>query len=320
MATHVIMYGGKFTINSTYDLDMFLKNYVEHIRDPQKRYGFSYVEQTSKPKFNFFLDLDIKEVLNEEQIFQKAKGMINKLTDVREAVISSSGTNGEKTGIHIQTNLPCTLPEAEKYISVLDDTSVDSSVYKTGLRMIWSHKMNNKKEITGQPYVPLWSYQDRTYTRLTDDLLTFERQVDILKKFSIRIPGQEKVIVQPQREEGAADYSELEKELSEYISTNIGTLNGEFPYRGVKCSKLKKFGKSGFTFLTDSHYCGNVQRNHESEHVYFYIGMKKNNYYLSQRCHCKTDKDEAVVAENCSKYKGSHFIVPADIATNLKKL
>ena len=69
------------------------------------------------------------------------------------------------------------------------------------------------------------------------------------------------------------------------------------------------------TIITDSHYCMNLGREHNGEHIYFQI----KNRTLYQRCFCSCDTTEGRSEGRCKYYNKKIKIIPSKIIKLLKQ-
>jgi hypothetical protein len=119
------------------------------------------------------------------------------------------------------------------------------------------------------------------------------------------------------------DDVELSDEIIKKLSKQIQRAMQCPEYKNLGIRSVKKSANDMFTIITNSHYCQNLGRNHNSEHVYFQIRGKK----IVQKCFCKCDTSEGREKGKCKYYSSSpqHFpgrlisILKGDKSTDPKK-
>lgn len=273
MVSHFIMDGGilKVTDQNAFDF--------EYIRDLKRGKRRCIVENKTE-KFRFFIDFDYKgpTVLPDSQIIDfavtcaqvlSAKCYIAKTTPRRidDAI---------KTGVHFHfPSLVVTKQDAIKLrnkvcLKVPQYSScIDTSVYAgSGLRLVWSHKFQNGQYY--DPYVP-WKCigPDGIVKPLPPD-----PEVDLLRLFTIRTDEELGEDV-PQE-----TLDPLESFIQKYIPGQTHTR-----VTGIKDRLIK----------TNSRFCERIQREHQSNHVWFVITDKGT---IQQLC----------LDEECKGYRGREYI------------
>jgi hypothetical protein len=209
------------------------------------------------------------------------------------------------------------------YSSIKWDDVIDASVYgvldKTkgsGFRMPWSHK-SVKDRATGRqvvegPYLPFMMY---TGTEGVGPLTALGKivhidqdiSVELLRMATIRsnettpheIPDAPDV---SRKQEGGFTSSQTKNAVNDnglvaQVQTFI-RLNME----GQGTSRVKRMFKSKDAYLaeTDSMYCENIQRTHNSNHVWFIM----KNGQISQKCFCRCDTMKGRKSGFCKDFSG----------------
>lgn len=178
--SHVLMDGGCLSVPFE-RLDEFYDKYIEAVRAGEKLY---VVEQKTDPAYNFFVDIDYKDVraLTIEEIEDVSKIICDKARSLggKDAIVSvappkAASSNKVKTGIHINfpnfvVNQTSALAAREHVIVALCtakggmgvdwDKAIDQAVYGdvsgrkrsrgSGFRMPWSHKLAKHEACDGK--------------------------------------------------------------------------------------------------------------------------------------------------------------------------
>lgn len=280
--THVFMDGGKIDALN----DDFLNDYLKSINNNT---NLSIVELVPKcNKFKMFFDIDIKN----ENI---RKSYIDKFTDVlKEKCVICVSNSTSSYGIHIIcSDLLVTSEEAIKKANELNIPFIDTSVYKTGLRMIYSHK-REKQEYYYPKYI--W---DEILIELDE---TFAISKNVLKVCSI-FPTQ--------------SYNKYSKdicnkdicnkdinEINKYKTLDLSFIHER--YSSIIITKI--FKHHNYIILnTKNKYCMNIEKEHKNAYIYFVINNKKE---IIQKCFCN--------CETCISYKGFIKKIPYKLHYELR--
>lgn len=230
-----------------------------------------------------------------------------------------------KTGIHInwpgcvvdQTNalyirqhiikLMNGIYSAKKWDDIIDKSvygSIETGARGSGFRMPWSHKKtkhtycggkgcagcNNTGKITEHPYLPVFMYNDGYMIEL-DQSPTVERLLSVTvrteQKPNVCVPEINGPFVKVKREgnftkkQTKNEYDNIE--IIPYIETFIRK-----HMKGQENSRIQKVYMDGTSYLikTNSKYCENIGREHNSNHIFFVITK---NGCISHRCFCRCD-------------------------------
>jgi Prim-pol 4/Herpesviridae UL52/UL70 DNA primase len=289
--THVLMDGGILFVPPE-DTQEFYREYIQLVNLGTKLY---VVEQKTE-QFKFFVDLDYKAEtkLKEEDLLQFVTIIHSALETRSQCLIARAQPRavkeGIKSGVHVhwpelvvtrtqamnfRTKIITSLSEAVPFAW---DKVIDASVYGgSGLRMLWSHKIP-----TGDPYIPWRSLDGREFAKTPD--------AEILELFAVRT------------DEQPVDRETLENTgpLEEYIQKYLPGQEQSHVKRVQRCEHNTWFVQS------DSKFCERVLRNHQSNHIWFYISGSK----ISQRC----------FDEECSEFKGTEHILPPSIVEQLNNV
>ena len=283
--THYLMDGGILDVPQK-DTDAFMLEYLASLRRGDKVY---VVEQKTEV-FRFFVDLDWRDAdpLSDErllEILQVMCGVVPGRCIVARAPIRLEDDGRTKSGIHIHwPETKVRRSEALAFrtrilLELGDDPAwnerIDLSVYGgSGLRMIGSYKMP-----TGEPYVP-WTPGEEPQPITIDDI----------KSFSIRT---EETDVTTNITE-VSNFGPIEAYIRKYIP-------------GQTFARIKRIGRKSPQCLwvqTDSKWCANIQGEHKSNHIWFYVYGDT----ICQRCH---DED------TCKGFVGQEYILSPSIVEEL---
>ena len=271
--THLLLNGGKLCVKAS-QMDSFLQAYVKSLQNNDELY---IVERVSK-EIRLFLDIDTKSSNLDCDLLVRR---IHKLLPVEKLEYKCNKTNGyhiifsdcivtpnaaHTTVVALQEKL------AQLYCYDMNElrSTIDLSVYKTGLRMIGSYKKNDLR-----CYLP---HQKNRVSLDIDDIC------QSLIRHSHDLP----------------EVSKQAQSLStktEPIMKEIMRLNSNF--RNFRITKISKLGDT-FCIYTDSHFCMNKGDFHSKEIVYFIVTKDKK---ISQKCFCSN----SIKRQHglCSNYKSS---------------
>lgn len=282
--THLLMTGGKLKVRST-DIDVFRKEYMNTVRSNQ---CISVVEKVQKNRpFKMFFDFDFKEPLDNQkefivQFIHLCEEYLKK--SIRAVVCLGVGTHG----IHII--LKDTIVTQDQGIQMCNalktkKNNLDISVYKTGLRMIWSHKKNVK-----QFYKPSFIWYESQLSDLTEEESMDERFLD-----SCSIHTHLDANTQVEQNEEEITCYEIEPKDLNLINENLSLIHPA--YTNAKITHVKRI-KNDYYIQSYSRYCMNRRGNHRSNHVYFVMSKKK----LYQKCYCTCDTTQNRTFGKCKNF------------------
>ena len=263
-STHLSLIGGKYNI-PYYDFDMFYDLYVKELN---KNKPMFLVERVRYPCY-LFIDLDNIDEL-----------IINDVYDTVNIQLSTRNAELSKTGVHIiyKNIIVNNYEEAVVEASKLFAEGLDTSVYKSGLRMLGSSKNRNVSRV----YKPF---------NKQEDLLNVEDMYNnslLIHNKSLKLPCQK---------------AKITKQLAYSSDTNTSGLDFSriHPrYKNVNITNVFK-RRSDIILQTMERFCTNVQREHKSNHIYFVVTKDKKMY---QRCYCTCDNTQ------CKNFNGELKPVP----------
>jgi hypothetical protein len=214
--------------------------------------------------------------------------------------------------------------------------SVDDSVYgvlgKTkgsGFRMPWSHKCVKNRATGDQviegPYLPFMLYrgtkgQGPFVLTGTIEFTTQDISLHMLKLSTVRSESQSATEIPPipggiRKTEGGFTSTQTKNEVVDsshlaYVQSFI-----RLHVEGQADSQVKRLFKSKDIYLveTDSMYCENLGRKHNSNHVWFIIqgGL------IRQRCFCRCDTMEGRRRGFCKDFAGQEHRLPHSLIMEL---
>ena len=203
---------------------------------------------------------------------------------------------------------------------------IDNSVYGdpergsrgSGFRLPWSYKKAKCSECGGKGcascedgkvtqgvYLPIFTYDEEKKLSLLDDATP---TVALLEMATVRTPVKDVVKVEPPSKfikEGAFTTIQTKDEvcdveLQSYLETFIQKY-----MEGQGSSRVTKIFKHKHTYLvsTTSRYCENLQREHGSNHVWFYISGN----IISQKCFCRCETVRERKDGFCRDFTGKRY-------------
>jgi len=283
--THVLMDGGILSVPPEETLQ-FYEACVSLVNSGTKLY---VVEQKTE-LFKFFVDFDYKapEKLDDAELLQFCsiiQGAVPGRCVIARARVRPVGDGLLKSGVHIHwPDLIVSRTDAlnlrSKIITSLGDGPwdqvIDASVYGgSGLRMLWSHK-----KPAGDPYVPWRALDGQEFSKAPN--------VETLALFAVRTDETTRPTELLQNTAG------LERFVQRY-------LEGQ---GRAHIKKVQRNEHDGWFAQTDSKWCANIKREHNSNHVWFSIHSGR----ISQKC----------LDEECREFQGPKLILPPSIVEQLE--
>lgn len=204
--------------------------------------------------------------------------------------------------------------------------NIEKQTKGSGFRMPWSHKKGKHEECQGRgcalcnqtgkctqtPYLPVFRYNDGPLNLLQE--ISQEPSLDMLKLTTVRtdcdIPTRIKpLLVKNQKllkEGGFTKHqtknevcnSELEAYLETFIRQNM---EGQSTARITKLFKHK----NSYLVSTQSRYCENLGREHNSNHIWFYV----NGNNIMQKCFCDCETNRGRRSGFCKDFSGRKHIL-----------
>jgi len=279
--THLLMDGGRLYVPNVH-LVQFYKEYIKCINSGEK---IPLIEKLGKNcLMRFFLDVDKTDTVSD--ILDASNAILDKVPHVYH----SSDGNGYHIVYNVQyTHQQCidTCSKIQAALASSRRVHIDSSVYSTGLRMIYADKYV-KGEYLDRWYIPL---HHSKHDRLSSDML---RHSIVRIKSIDNLPNQTAVLCN-------SDLQGIEKFLSK--------LHKE--YDNIKLRGTKMINNV-LCIATDSKFCMNVNRDHSSNHIYFVVNQKLE---LRQKCHSKNLTSSGRIFCFCCEYKSTHVQLPKRFQT-----
>ena len=321
--THVGMDGGKLNITPKH-IEAFNNVYCEAIRNNERQ---CLVEIRTRPEFRFYVDVDfLDDSEMSPEVFDFICNSCQSLLSPKDSIIACISEpkpkDGKvKTGIHIhweriihEDNLNGIITRLlsilrGKYPQYSWGDYIDTSVYRGGgLRMKWSHKFQNGKYF--DPYIPALEISPHGIRDIPPGISS-----DILSRVTIRSDKFQPQQSTKQLLEGGFSKTDVQNQndiprgLEEFIQQN---------FEGQESSHLMcAYTNSQRALLkTNSKYCENLGRCHNSNHVYFYVNFRTNTIF--QKCFCTCDTTKGRKSGECYQFKGKSHQVPLPLIIDLK--
>lgn len=332
--THLLMDGGKLDVPT----DRIYDFYIEYIKGLDRGETYFICEYPPKGVRKFYCDLDIE--LTERITAEEMSGyfyMVYLLvteyfgTGFAFTICSSPEKeleNGKiKTGIHlVWEDLYLTEENSillsKKIIERLNETNemfgrdlkweeiVDQAVYKTGLRMLGSSKMNKKSDGKKQ----IWIVEDRKYEpcrHIDSDGNYDENYLDndyfkYLRDCSIQNHSDYKAY-DPVKRLQEEPTNEVKEETEQIRAIRKFIKKWDLP-KGWDTT-IKSVTKSGGHYIVNSQsqFCLNINDDHKRQTVYFQIYQSG----IVQRCLCKCKgKGRAI---ECSRFRSNKFALSEEL-------
>lgn len=141
-------------------------------------------------------------------------------------------------------------------------------------------------------YTPIWvQYKDKPKRRLISRKLPSKEDIEGIKSFETK-----------QRIELTNKKAEM---IKRFLKNNLPVEYGKWNITNIFITQ-----SGTYLITTDSNYCMNIRKEHNSNSVWFYI----DNRGVSQRCFCRCDKLEDRQFGYCKDFKSE----PMEISTKLK--
>jgi len=312
--THTLMNGAGVLVVPFQQRDKF---YEVCIRALANREQLFMVEQTkSEDKFRMFLDIDY--VTSNEQgavTDETIKRWIGhlymafpSLGPILASVCIREQGDDYKNGIHLSwpqvtVTTASALNILKRISTTLADydsdvpweTVLDKSVFKTGLRTIWSHKIKRETRETSVPYMPRFEVSENGFVEIFKN----KPEASMFERFSIlphrnevnHFGGSETII------SGTSVDDEL-----------LVWLKGVYPKHNISGIDTVIPKKSYWVISTRCKYCEFIGKEHQGNHVWFLVD--KETKTVIAKCHDEEHK----------KLSGHRYIVHPKILKYLQKL
>jgi len=217
------------------------------------------------------------------------------------------------------------------------DNIVDSSVYGnpetgtkgSGFRLPWSHKKGKHVDCNGKgctgcdktgkltevEYLPLFQYISGNPFSILNKISFLDPTVELLKAATIRTTETVSVkIVEPEntistikKSEGKFTRAQTKCEISnQEISILLETFIRQY-LEGQKNVRINKIFKHDSIYLvgTNSSYCENIKRSHNSNHIWFLVSET----CIQQKCFCKCETLQGRRDGFCKDFSGRRHIM-----------
>jgi len=237
--------------------------------------------------FKFFIDVDLKHVrCSLDAVFEALKGKFQlcyKCTENKGFHFLSSQIVDFGKANELCENLIKQLYAAHPCIEW--KLIIDSSVYRSGLRLLGSKKLKENR----------W-YEE--YPKKKD--LSFE---DFLK--SVVVVSRSKAVT-----------ANVALNVSYNINENVTSVLSKFSkrYENAKITNIRKFGTC-VCIATNSKFCQNIKSEHKSCNVYFVLNSENK---LFQKCWCPCETPKWKSHCKCKDYRSRSITVPPSFNKLLK--
>ena len=291
LASHLFMDGGKVCVPDA-DIPTFLAKYITCVNQGEH---ISLVERLGDTcSMRFFLDVDKISGISCEKIIEVADSIVGSKA---EAYMCS-----QQHGMHLVYNFVTTADVATKTaISIRnalcapESGSIDTGVYRTGLRMLGSCKYNRKDGVfVARWYMPIGNNPGDSIT------------MDMLKRSVVRLKTN--FVSSQHRTEAKPTNNTL-------ISSLISKI--DVAYKNASVIGISEQSGGYLCVRTDSRHCTNIGCEHKSANVYFVLTPK---HQLYQKCFCPCMKHIGRKHGYCCAYRSTPVQVSDANAKSLRKL
>ena len=309
-------------------LNDFYKQYVQCIKKNQKIYvveqnpcynffmDMDYVDDEA-------IDLEtVKQIV--KVVCDKVKGITGKIKCIISVSEPKPKSGKIKTGIHL--NWPDCVVDQEQalnirshilkhlisvYTAVDWENIIDKSVYLgSGFRLPWSHKKSKHQQCQGKgcvvcentgkltegPYLPVFLYMDEDITHV-DPHPTVEMLMNVTvrtdeTRVNVNVESIEEHETVFKKREGNFTKKQTKNEYANNeIQAHVETFIRQH-IKGQSNARVQKIYKDGKDYLikTNSKYCENLGRDHNSNHVWFLITGDNGGIYVRSVFVCETTK------------------------------
>lgn len=201
--------------------------------------------------------------------------------------------------------------------------NADKKTKGSGFRMPWSHKKGkhaacegrgcascDKGKDTQLPYLPIFMYRDKTMTQLDPTPCK-----EILWMSTLRTPeGTPHVVVDPPKrlikKEGSFTVAQTKNEVHDEDLRRKLQLFIREHMKGQSEARILKLYKDirSYRIATNSRFCENMDRDHNSNHIWFFI----ENGTVRQKCFCRCETTKGRKSGMCKDFNGREYILPPD--------
>jgi len=288
--THLILTGGKLKITAK-TFEDFIRNYTIALKQNE---SLHLVERVSH-EINLFLDIDCKrfptfnykKLVDDIRLIIPEKTHVYKCdkTDAYHVVYPDIQISPEKA-VDMVKLLQNKLVANYYYKANEIQDIIDTSVYKTGLRMIGSYKKGEERS-----YLPIGvkRREDITEQHIRESLIRNSHQVHVRQSDSRSL---------------------VARKHYDLISKEIGRLHSN--YRDIQITRIERKSNDLFFINTYSHFCMNKCGYHDN-YVYFVVSkgrVKKAgipSIKIYQKCFCTNNDTSSRLEGVCSKFKSREY-------------
>ena len=291
--THLLMDGGKLLVPDE-ELPSFLKAYVKCVNAGD---NISLVEKLGPMCImRFFLDVDSADKIDIAPIIEAGDGA----TGCSGTVYVCTRENG----VHIVYNKCVTCDEALEICNTIKKTvptklanCIDTSVYKTGIRMVGSKKYDPRARCyIDRWYVPLGHCKEDTVT------------LAMIKPSVVRVSTIQGVLA------NGSNQCKLPEKSHDALQKTMALIHPSYKEVGI----MGVSNKCGYMCIrVNSRYCTNMKCEHKSSNVYFVVSPQGKMY---QKCFCKCDTVKNRCNGQCKLYKSKQVSVKKELMQFLCEL
>ena len=221
--THLSFKNGKYNIPDNY-ADVFYKRYYQEMTNKEKRNDLYLIEKVYNTNFAYFLDLEIpknesnnlKKIVDDDvkEIIIKTKTVLESLfvNPKTEYVVSKRNDNYHINFYNIIVNSAIAKTITNEILKTISINCIDTSVYRTGLRLLGSKKYNKSVKESFEQVYKIYNIDNKEFKELENT--TFEEflQTTVRRKTIIELSKLKE--------------SEKTKELIKNNETNKNTIKG----------------------------------------------------------------------------------------------
>lgn len=264
------------------------------------------VERTPSDRFRMFFDIDLSPSHDDALAQRLARDVVATVEMLLDGAFAGSivvcGKRGAhpKRGMHLvwdsvvvdRETAACLRDETLERVTCLPrdelDKVLDASVYRSGLRMLWSHKGISTPATATDYYEPLYvlTKDDDTCCWKRQDVVVAAGEITAwLQRCALRPPTTTTTTTTT-----TTRTSKDRRKLWRPLLPNGA--RGSPVERAVEDALPSRYGTPGLRVLvrtddvcvlsSSSRYCANAGREHRSNHVYFVVTREG----VHQRCHC----------------------------------
>ena len=304
--THLSFKNGKYNIPDNY-ADVFYKRYYQEMTFEEKRRDLYLIEKVYNSTFAYFLDLEIpKNEANKVDALKDSdvKEIISKTKIVLENLFTNPNTNyivsKRNNNYHVNFYNIIVNSAIAKTITneILNDNSInciDTSVYRTGLRLLGSKKYQKKEPnesivvLSDQVY-KIYDIDNKTFTELEntsfeDFLKTTVRRKQNIELTKLKESEKTKKLIENNQSQNknttkGINNDKINLEINLFLKTlkaeNECLQNFDTSIQKIY-AKQNKFGMFCYYVSINGNYCPFKMREHarDTSPIYFEINPSK---------------------------------------------